>query len=115
MTGPALRRVADPSSRCPAWCSRQDQHEVHVKHVGSAEGVDVQLVCTEGPAAPGRLGEPQVVLRCVQVPGAGQVADVWLLAGEAGQLAVIFAHLGQGELAGLVARAAVVAAAEVGA
>jgi hypothetical protein len=88
---------------------------VHVKHVGSAEGVRVQLVCTEGPPALGRLGEPHVVLRYVQVPGGGEIADVWLPAGEAGQLAVIFAQLGQGELAGLVGGAAVVAAAEVGA
>ena len=115
MTGPALRRVADSHGWCPVWCGRQDPHQVHVKHVGSAEGMDVQLVCTEGPAAPRRLGEPQVVLRYVQVPSGGEVADVWLLAGEAGQLAVIFAQLGLGELAGLVAGAAVVAAAEVGA
>jgi hypothetical protein len=61
------------------------------------------------------LGEPHVVLRCIQAPGAGEIADVWLPAGEAGQLAVIFAHLGHGELSGLVAGAAVAAAAEVSA
>jgi hypothetical protein len=87
---------------------------VHVKNVGSAGGVHVQLVCTEGPAAPGRLCEPHVVLRYIQIPGAGEIADVWLPAGEAGQLAVIFAYLGHGELSGLVAGAAE-AAAEVGA
>jgi hypothetical protein len=87
---------------------------VHVKNIGSGGGVHVQLVCTEGPAAPRRLCEPHVVLRCTQVAGAGEAADVWLPAGEAGQLAVIFARLGHGELSGLVAGAAVVAAMEVG-
>jgi hypothetical protein len=88
---------------------------VHISNVGSAGGVHVQLVCTEGLAAPGRLREPHVVLRYVQVPGAGEVADVWLPAGEAGQLSVIFARLGHAELARLVAGAAVAAAAEVSA
>jgi hypothetical protein len=87
---------------------------VHIGNVGSAGGVYVQLVCTEGPAAPGRLGEPQVILRYIQLPGAGQVADVWLPAGEAGQLAVIFAQLGHGGLAGLVAGAAVAAVGVAG-
>ena len=113
MTGPALRGVADSRGRCPAWCSRRDLHQVHVKNVGPAGGVHVQLVCTEGPAGPGRLCEPHVVLRYIQVPGAGEIADVWLPAGEAGQLAVILAHLGHGELSGLVAGAAVAAATEV--
>ena len=63
---------------------------MHIKNIGSAEDVHVQLVCcTEGPAAPRRLCEPQVVLRYIQVPGAGEIADSWLPAGEAGQLAVI--------------------------
>ena len=89
---------------------------MHIKNIGTAEGVYVQLVCcAEGPAAPRRLCEPHVVLRYIQVPGAGEIADSWLPAGEAGQLAVIFARLGHGELSGLVAAAAVVAAAEVGA
>ena len=89
-------------------------HEVHVKNVGSAEGVDVRLACIAGPAAPERLGEPNVVLR--SAPGRGaEGADVWLLAGEAGQLAVIFDHLGHRELARLVTGAAVVAAVEVSA
>jgi hypothetical protein len=113
VTGPALRGAAHSPGRCPAWCERQDPHQVHVKNVGPAGSVHVQLVCTEGAAGPGRLCEPRVVLRCIQVPGAGGVADVWLPAGEAGQLAVIFAHLGHGELSGLVAAAAVAAAAEV--
>jgi hypothetical protein len=86
-------------------------HQVHVKKVGSPEGVDVHLVCTQGPAAAGRLGEPHVVLRSVPGRGAAQGADVWLPAGEAGQLAVIFAQLGHRGLARLVAGAAV----EVGA
>jgi hypothetical protein len=89
-------------------------HEVHVKNVGSAEGVYVRLACIEGPAAPRRLGEPNVVLR--SVPGWGaEGADVWLPAEEAGQLAVIFAHLGHRELARLVTAAAAVAAVEVSA
>jgi hypothetical protein len=87
---------------------------VHVSNVGSAGDVHVQLVCTGGPAAPKRLCEPHVVLRYVQAPGAGEIADAWL-PGEAGQLAVIFAHLGHRELSRLVAGAAVAAAAEVGA
>jgi hypothetical protein len=87
---------------------------VHIGNVGSAGGVCVQLVCTEGPAAPRRLGEPHVILRYIQLPGAGQVADVWLPAGEAGQLAVIFAQLGHGELAGLVGGAAVAAVGVAG-
>jgi hypothetical protein len=87
---------------------------VHVKNAGSAEGVYVRLACIEGPAAPRRLGEPNVVLR--SIPGRGaEGADVWLPAGEAGQLAYIFAHLGHRELARLVTRAAVAAAVEVGA
>jgi hypothetical protein len=89
-------------------------HEVHVNNVGSAEGVYVSLACIDGPAASSCLGEPDVVLR--STPGRGaEGADVWLSAGETGQLAVIFAHLGHRELARLVARAALVAAAEVGA
>jgi hypothetical protein len=88
---------------------------VHISNVRSAGGVHVQLVCTEGPAAPRRLWEPCVVLRYIRAAGAGEIADVWLPAGEAGQLAVIFARLGHGELSGLVAGAAVAAAAEVGA
>jgi hypothetical protein len=40
---------------------------------------------------------------------------VWLLAGEAGQLAVIFDHLGHRELARLVTGAAAVAVVEVSA
>jgi hypothetical protein len=90
-------------------------HEVHVENVGSAGGVEVHLVCTEGPAAPERLGEPHVVLRSVPGRGAVEGADVWLSAGEAGQMAVIFAHLGHRGLARLVAGAAVAAAVEVGA
>ena len=86
---------------------------MHVKNLGSAEGVHVRLACIEGPAAPGRLGEPNVVLRSVLGWGA-EGADVWLSAGEAGQLAVIFAHLGHVELARLATAAAMVAAAEVG-
>ena len=87
---------------------------MHVKNVGSAEGMDVRLACIEGPAAPRRMGEPHVVLR--SAPGGGaEGADVWLPVGEAGQLAVIVAHLDHCELARLVARAAVVAAVEVGA
>jgi hypothetical protein len=113
MTGPALRGVAGSPGRCPPWCGRRDRHEVHISNLGPAGGVHVQLVCTEGPAAPGRLGEPRVVLRCIQDPGAGGVADVWLPAGEAGQLAIIFAHLRHRELSGLVAGAAVAAAPEV--
>jgi hypothetical protein len=89
-------------------------HEVHVKNVGSAEGVDVRLACVEGPAAPRRLGEPNVVLRSTPSRGT-EGADVWLPAGEAGQLAVLFAHLGHGELARLVTGAAAVAAVEVSA
>jgi hypothetical protein len=77
--------------------------------------VQIRLVCTEGLAAPGRLCEPHVVLRYIQALGAGESADAWLPAGEAGQLAVIFAHLGHRELSRLVAGAAVAAAAEVGA
>jgi hypothetical protein len=88
---------------------------VHVKNAGSAEGVYVHLVCTQGPAAPERLGEPHVVLRSVPARGAAEGADVWLPAGEAGQLAVILAHLGHRGLARLVAGAAVAAAVEVGA
>jgi hypothetical protein len=88
---------------------------VHISNVGSAGGVHVQLVCTEGPAAPKRLCEPRVMLRCIQAPGTGEIADAWLPADEAGQLAVIFAHLGHRVLSGLVAGAAVAAAAEVGA
>jgi hypothetical protein len=88
---------------------------VHVKHVGSAEGVHVRLMCTESPVRPRYLCELYVVLRSVQVRSGGEIADVWLAAGEAGQLAVIIAHLGHGELAGLVAGAAGMAAAEVGA
>ena len=113
MTGPALRGLTGSPGRCPAWCGRQDAHEVHVKNVGSAEGVDVRLACVEGPAAPRRLGEPNVVLRSIGDRGA-EGADVWLPAGEAGQLAVIFAHLGHVELARLATAAAMVAAAEVG-
>jgi hypothetical protein len=86
-------------------------HEVHIKNVGSAEGVDVRLACTAGPA-PRRRGEPNVVLRSASGRGA-EGADVWLPAGEAGQLAVIFAHLGHRELARLVIGAA--AAVEVSA
>jgi hypothetical protein len=88
---------------------------VHIKNVGSAGSAHVQVVCTNGPAAPVRLGEPHVVLRYTEVAGAGEIADAWLPTGEAGQLAVIFACLGHGGLAGLVAGAAVAAAAEVGA
>ena len=113
MTGPAQQEARGAPGRCPAWCERQDRHEVHVKNVGSAGSVHVQLVCTEGPAAPGRLREPHVVLRYVQIPGAGEIADAWLPAGEAGQLAVIFAQLGHRGLAGLVGGAAVAAAVEV--
>jgi hypothetical protein len=87
---------------------------VHVKKVGSAEGVYVRLACIEGPAAPRRLSGPNVVLRSIPGPDA-ESAGVWLPAGEAGQLAVIFAHLGHGELARLVGGAAVVGAVEVGA
>ena len=87
---------------------------MHVKNVGSAEGVDVRLACVEGPAAPRRLGEPNVVLRSTPSRGT-EGADVWLPAGEAGQLAVLFAHLGHGELARLVTGAAAVAAVEVSA
>jgi hypothetical protein len=101
--------------RCPAWCGREGRHEVHIRDVGSARSVYVQLVCTEGPAVPRRLCEPRVVLRYIQALGPGESADVWLQAGEAGQLAVIFAHLGHRELARLVAGAAVAAAAETGA
>jgi hypothetical protein len=115
VTGLAQQEARGVPGRCPAWCERQDRHEVHIKNVGSAGGVHVQLMCTEGPAAPGRLREPHIVLRYVQIPGAGEIASAWLPAGEAGQLAVIFAQLGHGELAGLVASAAVVAAVEVGA
>jgi hypothetical protein len=112
VTGPALQGLTGSPGRCPAWCGRQDIHEVHVKNVGSAERVYVRLACIEGPAAPRRLGEPNVVLHFI--PGLGaEGADVWLPAGEAGQLAVIFAHLGHGELARLVGGAAVVAAVEV--
>jgi hypothetical protein len=78
---------------------------VHVKNVGSAEGMDVRLACIEGPAAPRRMGEPHVVLRSIGDRGA-EGADVWLLAGEAGQLAVLFAHLGHRELARLMIGAA---------
>ena len=115
MTGPALRGVVGSPDRCPPWCGRRDRHEVHISNLGSAGGVHVQLVCTGGPAAPGRLRDPHAVLRCIQAQGAGGVADVWLPPGEAGQLAVIFAHLRHRELSGLVAGAAVAAAAEVGA
>ena len=112
MTGPALRGLTGSPGQCPAWCGRQDVHEVHVKNVGSAEGVYVRLACIEGRAAPRRLGEPHIVLR--SAPGRGaEGADVWLPAGEAGQLAVIFAHLGHRELARLVIGAA--AAVEVSA
>jgi hypothetical protein len=113
VTGPALREVVGSPGRCPTWCGRRGPHEVHISSVGSAGGVHVQLVCTEGPAAPRRLCDPHVVLRYIQAPGGGEIADVWLPAGEAGQLAVIFAHLGLRELSGLVAGAAVAAAAEV--
>ena len=78
---------------------------MHVKNVGSAEGVDVRLACVEGPAAPRRLGEPNVVLRSTPSRGT-EGADVWLPAGEAGQLAVLFAHLGHRELARLMIGAA---------
>src|SRR6266516_4861418 len=115
VTGPALRGRLNSPGRCPVWCARQGRHEVHIKNVGSAGGVHVRLVCTQGLAAPRRLCEPHVVLRRTQALGGGEVADVWLSAGEAGQLAVILAHLGQGELSGMVAGAAVAAAAEVGA
>ena len=114
VTGPALQGLTGSPGRCPAWCGRQDAHEVHIKNVGSAEGVDVRLACIEGPAAPRRMGEPHVVLRSIGDRGA-EGADVWLLAGEAGQLAVLFAHLGHGELASLVTGAAAVAAVEVSA
>jgi hypothetical protein len=90
-------------------------HQVHVKNVGWAEGVYVRLACIEGPAAPRRQGEPSVVLRSIPGRGAARGADVWLPGGEAGQLAVIFAHLGHRELACLVTRAAVAGAVEVGA
>ena len=114
MTGAALRGLTGSPGRCPAWCGRQDVHEVHVKNVGSAEGVYVRLACIEGRAAPRRLGEPHVVLR--SAPGRGaEGADVWLPAGEAGQLAFIFAHLGHRELARLVTGAAAVAVVEVSA
>ena len=86
---------------------------MHVKNLGSAEGVHVRLACIEGPAAPRRLSKPNVVLG--SIPGRGaEGTDVWLPAGEAGQLAVIFAHLGHVELARLATAAAMVAAAEVG-
>jgi hypothetical protein len=88
---------------------------VHISNVGSAGGVHVQLICTEGPTAPGCLCEPHVVLRYIQAPGAGEIAEAWLSPGEAGQLAVIFAHLGHRELSCLVAGAALAAAAELGA
>jgi hypothetical protein len=89
-------------------------HEVHVKNVGSTEGVYVRLACIAGPAMPRRLGEPHVVVR--SAPGRGaEGADVWLPAGEAGELAIIFAHLGHGDLSRLVAGAAVAAAVGVGA
>ena len=87
---------------------------MHAKNVGSAEGVYVGLACIEGPAAPRRLGEPNVVLRSTPSRGT-EGADVWLPAGDAGQLAVILAHLRHGELACLVTGAAVVAAVEVSA
>jgi hypothetical protein len=115
VTGLARRDVSGTADRCPAWCGRQDRHEVHISNVGSAGDVYLQLISTEGPAAPRRLREPHVVLHYIQVPGAGEIADVWLSAGEAGQLAVIFARLGHRELSGLVAGAAAAAAAEVGA
>jgi len=114
VTGLARRDVSRAVGRCPAWCGRQDGHEVHISDVGSAGGVHVQLICTEGPVAPRRLYEPHVVLRYIQAPGAGEIAEAWLSPGEAGQLAVIFAHLGHRELSRLVAGAAVAAAAEVG-
>jgi hypothetical protein len=115
VTGLARRDVSRAVGRCPAWCGRQDRHEVHISNVGSAGGVHVQLICTEGPTAPGCLCEPHVVLRYIQAPGAGEIAEAWLSPGEAGQLAVIFAHLGHRELSCLVAGAALAAAAEVGA
>ena len=87
---------------------------MHVKNLGSAEGVHVRLACIEGPAAPRRLSKPNVVLG--SIPGRGaEGTDVWLPAGEAGQLAFIFAHLGHRELARLVTGAAAVAAVEVSA
>jgi hypothetical protein len=85
---------------------------LHIKNLGLAGDVHVQLACAEDPA-PARLRGLQIVLCHIAGPGAGDIADVWVRAGGAAQLAVIFARLGHRELSALVASAAEVAVTQV--
>ncbi len=90
---------------CPAWCDRREPHDVHIRHLGQAAGIFVQVVRADGAYA-ARLREPQVVIRDVSGSSAGDQAELWLPPAEARQLAVILARLGHREVSGLVASAA---------